>query len=480
MLARWLLWTGVVVAALSPGCSQQADDPAPGVCDAARPEVDWRLTADGPALRDALGRRVLLRGINAGGRSKLAPYAPFDFDEGHYDEALAAYLDRAASWGVDALRVPFAWAAVEPAPGQRDEAFLGRYDRLLDAAWARGMWTIVDFHQDIYAEALCGDGFPDWTLPEPRPAPKRDCKTWFLAYNSSDDVKAAFDRFWGNQGDTRPAFRALWRDMALRHRDRPGVAGFEIMNEPSQGSADKATWERETLSPFLAEMATQLRADAPRSLVFFDVPGDAFLGSLPEVTPPPGGGTVFAPHWYEPLAFLGLAPDLAGVEPSLQRWKDLSNTWAVPMLLGESGVRRDKDFTGPLARSLFDAVDKLGVHFTYWEYSASAQTWNFEDFGIVDTQGNENAAVLDQLARPFPRAVAGGEPTFSFDPETRSFHLSYDATADGVTEVSIPARTYPRGVDAQVTGGCARQEGGLLLIKAAAAARVEVTLTPKP
>ena len=56
-----------------------------------------------------------------------------------------------------------------------DEAFLARYDALLDGAWARGMYTIVDFHQDVYAETFCGDGFPAWTIPDPKPAPHHDC-----------------------------------------------------------------------------------------------------------------------------------------------------------------------------------------------------------------------------------------------------------------------------------------------------------------
>ena len=34
-------------------------------------------------LLDESDRLVLLRGINAGGRSKFAPYSPFDYEEGH-------------------------------------------------------------------------------------------------------------------------------------------------------------------------------------------------------------------------------------------------------------------------------------------------------------------------------------------------------------------------------------------------------------
>src|SRR5205823_2053948 len=133
-------------------------------------------------------------GINAGGRSKNAQYHPFEYAEGGYDAALAQYMDRAASWGIDVLRVPFTWQAVEPVEGKDDEDFLKRYDALLDAAWKRGLWTILDFHQDVYAENFCGDGFPPWTLADPKIAPTENCGQWGLEYFGDAEVKGAFDR----------------------------------------------------------------------------------------------------------------------------------------------------------------------------------------------------------------------------------------------------------------------------------------------
>src|SRR3954453_1861637 len=69
--------------ALVPACSSKApDSPAARACTLDVPSAapDWRLHADGTVLRDSLNRVVLLRGINTGGRSKVAPYLPFDFD----------------------------------------------------------------------------------------------------------------------------------------------------------------------------------------------------------------------------------------------------------------------------------------------------------------------------------------------------------------------------------------------------------------
>src|SRR5579871_341231 len=89
------------------GCGGGSGAPA-DTCSITPPVLaSSQLVAKGTELRDALGRVVFLRGVDAGGRSKFAPFVPFDFSANGFDAALAAYLDRAASWGIDVLRVPF-------------------------------------------------------------------------------------------------------------------------------------------------------------------------------------------------------------------------------------------------------------------------------------------------------------------------------------------------------------------------------------
>ena len=191
----------IVVACFALAASARCDSkPVARTCVVAPPQVDFRLTTVGTNFEDSLGRVVFLRGVDAGGRSKFAPYVPFDFAATDFDAALAQYMDRAASWGIDVMRVPFTWAALEPTQGQDDEAWLARYDALLDAAWARGIWTVVDFHQDVYAENLCGDGFPSWTLANP-PAPHHDCPQWSLEYFGDDGGQGGVRRVLGERLD---------------------------------------------------------------------------------------------------------------------------------------------------------------------------------------------------------------------------------------------------------------------------------------
>jgi endoglycosylceramidase len=437
---------------------------------------DWRLHADGAALRDSLGRLVILRGVAAGGRSKFAPYAPFDHGPGEYPVALAAYLDRAASWGVDVLRVPLPWAAVEPQPGVDDEAFLSRYDQLLDAAWARGIRTVVDFHQDVYSEVYCGDGFPAWTVANP-PAPHHDCPGWFFEYSDDANVRAAFDAFWAGGSPVRSAYDALWDRIAARHRDRPGVIAFEPFNEPAPGTADRATFEATTLTDFYGQLAARLREAAPGQLVFFDLPGVDALTQITSLRRPSGDGLVFAPHYYQAQSLAGGAGDPRSVRADLQTWAAQGAAWGVPVFLGEFGASTADPGGRAYTEAHYAALDAFGISGTQWEYSVAAEDWNGEKLGLVAADGSERPAVAG-LVRPYPRAVAGSAPAWAYDPSTRGFSLRY-APAKGITEVALPARLYPSGFDVAVTGACHdRSRPGLLLLSAdpgASAVTLEVT-----
>ncbi|MFT3773639.1 MAG: cellulase family glycosylhydrolase [Minicystis sp.] len=462
------------------GSTTSGDTPDAGTCSLSAPALpDTRLHADGTRLRDALGRVVILRGVNAGGRSKFTPFVPFDFAEGGFDAALAAYLDRAEAWGLDALRVPFTWAAVEPVQGMDDDAYLARYDALLDGAWKRGMYTIVDFHQDIYAEVFCGDGFPAWTVPDPKPAPHHDCPSWSTAYFNDDGVKAAFDAFWASGSPVQAAYASMWDRMAARYKDRPGVIGFELLNEPGWGTQNLDQFEATTLTDFFSTMIARVQKTAPSSLVFFDATGPDAGVAATSLKRPTGEGIVFAPHYYQLSALGGISGDPARVRLDLAKWQNQARQWDVPVLLGEFGIVNTAAEPAAFMTAHFDALDALGMHGTQWEYSVAKEDWNSEDLSLVRADGTENAMAA-AIVRAYPRAVAGDDVAFAFDAATGGFTLSYTPAA-GITEVAVPARLYPAGYDVKISGGCADTgTAGRLLVQAeGGATKVEVTVTAR-
>ena len=457
-------WTALVVMLVIVGCA--ADEPVEDGCTIEDPGVG-ALDTDGPLLVDAHGRVVTLRGINTGGRSKFAPYSPFEYEPDAFDEALDEYLDRLEGWGFDALRVPFSWEAIEPQQGQIDEEFLARYDALLDGAHERGLWTIVDFHQDIYSEVYCGDGFPAWTLDDP-PDPHHDCPAWFTGYALDDDVQNAFELFWTDATGVRTAFGELWDLMVDRHRDRPGVIGFEVLNEPGWGDEDYDEWESGTLPDFYSEMIARIHARAPQMLIFFDATGLDAISAETSLTRPQGDRLVFAPHFYDPTTFLGDGELQVDVAASLQVWSDLGRDWDLPVLLGEFGIEHDHPQAESHTRAHYEVFDDLAMHATWWEYSVSDELWNDENLSVVDGDGNERDEVLDEIVRPYVRALAGtlvDGPRY--DPDEQRFEVRWQPTADGVTDIALPPRIFGGGAEVSAEGACFELRDGRVLVQAA-------------
>ncbi len=198
-----------------PSCGSDEPTP-PGPCDgplsspaaAGQPLI---IGAQG-ALRDGAGRQVVMRGLNTGGRSKWSPFLPFPVADGTdlvaFRKAADTFFARLHNWGLDSVRLPFSWAALEPEAGKWDEAWLDRYAAMVDAAGAAGLRVVVDFHQDVYAEPFCGDGFPLWTLkPEDRKQTCVNGAMWFIKY-FDPSVIASYARFYSDEGGRLQAFEA--------------------------------------------------------------------------------------------------------------------------------------------------------------------------------------------------------------------------------------------------------------------------------
>ncbi|MCB9736885.1 MAG: cellulase family glycosylhydrolase [Deltaproteobacteria bacterium] len=479
------------------GCGDGAGDgPAASTCEAllvAPVLPSPRLTVDGAHLRDALGRDVLLRGVNAGGRAKLPPFFAFPFAESGlasqrgappFDDAVAAYLDRVAAWGHDVIRLPFTWEAVEPTRGAYDDAFLERYAAVAAAAGARGLRVIVDMHQDVFARPYCGDGFPLWATSHPDAAPPDDCTQWFRGYTDDERVRADLGRFWRDDDGLMTAFVAMWRRVAARLWEVDGVVAFEILNEPAAGDLDESTWARDVLAPFYARLADEIRAVAPGAPVLVDATGFEAVIAETALPRPDTDGVVFAPHYYDPLALLsGVAPEDGDAMTPLGRWRAVGDDWQAPVLVGELGIRPAAEGAAAWVRANFDALDAHRLHATLWEYSATADDWNDEAMSVVDGEGRELATAAE-LVRAYPLAVAGDLLAWSFDRGTLAGTLRVDAAPGGVTEVRTPTRLYPRGVVATVTAGdaCAAPtaDGERLLVASPTGGPVTLELAPAP
>jgi endoglycosylceramidase len=293
---------------------------------------------------------------------------------------------------------------------------------------------------------------------------------------SNPDVQSAFDRFWAAGSSVQAEFLAAWDVMVARYKDKPGVLGFEPINEPGWGSADDGTFSATTLTSFYSMVVAHMRAVAPQSLVFVDTTGLDGLAVSTKLGRPSGDGVVFAPHYYP------FNHDPNAVEAGLKTWADIGVSWNVPVFVGEFGLNDTTSTAVPFIAANFAAFDALGLSGSEWEYSVSSAVWNSETFGLVAADGSENP-VAKAILRPFARAVAGTSVNQAYDAASNTFSLGYVATG-GVTEVSLPPRAYPSGYDLTLTGACADTAStpGRLLLQAdtdGGASSVSLRIAPK-
>ncbi|MBJ7348360.1 MAG: cellulase family glycosylhydrolase, partial [Thermoleophilaceae bacterium] len=89
-------------------------------------------------------RVVMLHGVNM--VNKFAPYEPSAIGFGADD------ADAIAAEGFNTVRLGLAWKAVEPSPGIYDENYLNKIQATTELLAARGIYTLIDFHQDMYNE----------------------------------------------------------------------------------------------------------------------------------------------------------------------------------------------------------------------------------------------------------------------------------------------------------------------------------------
>jgi endoglycosylceramidase len=475
----------------APGCDDSSKNPAGDtqndvIEDTAAPACappvampTTRLTIDGTRFRDALGREVLLRGANTGGRSKFPPFFPFAFDPQADSAAFAAradaYFARMAAWGLRTARMPFSWEALEPTRGTFDELWLSRYEAMVDAAGAHDIRVIVDFHQDVFARPYCGDGFPLWTLPEPVPPMPDDCKTWFLGYFIDPNQRAAFDRFWQNADGIQDAMEGMWRHMAKRLWAHPAVIGFEIINEPAEGSAEVEVWAPEVLTPFINRIAAAIREEAPGALLFFDSTGVEATNQTTSMARPDGQDLAFAPHFYDETIFIAGDGDPAGAN-AVAGWAKFRDQWQLPVLVGEFGIPRTGGAVTTYSRAVWNALDANLLHGTVWEYSDAPDEWNEEGMSIVGLDGEEAPSALEAI-RVYPSAVAGQLTSVAFDRETLAATLVWQAEV-GTTEIVAPARLYPQGPRATLTGveGCTTWDAGVLRVRTTSAGQATLNL----
>jgi endoglycosylceramidase len=440
-------------AALSLPACVPGVPPAPG-SDASR----FRLPAlhavpdpvGGGRIFDAKGREVLLRGVNVNAFVDYWAYAPNLFVAYPFTDEDA---DRMAQIGWNCVRLLISWSRVEPEPGVYDDAHLAQIEQAVLMLQRRGIYTVIDLHQDAWGPTLAarpGEGCPLGSDPAfgwdgaPGWATLDGGKPHCLAGGQrelGDAVIESFSAFWRNDPGPggvgiRTRYAQMLGHVAGYFAKHDAVAGYEVMNEPN------AIWlfpgHLKGLAALYAESIVEIRkaeaaAGAPRRLVVFE-PGITWADFGPGAPPDfaRDDQIVYAPHTYQG----GISATPLGPEVFERARREAVAYGGPPIYTSEwgSGPERAADPND----DYFDRHQALQDEFRFgaalWTWHEACgdphmagtaraggipTVWGFFD---VDCRTNAirglRAPLLARMARPYLRAAPGPIGHMTTDPKT--------------------------------------------------------------
>jgi endoglycosylceramidase len=480
VLYRSLPWLFLLAGCSANELAPEAPVGAGAVAD--RPTVNG-LHAEGQFIRDEAGRAVVLRGANVTGDAKLPPF----HDRAHQGIQNPEQIARLRKdWGMNIMRVLFVWEAFEPKPGQYRSDYLDYLSDIVDWGYERGIYSFIDFHQDGYSRFVsggCGEGFPEWTLPdgtlEVKPGKVVDrgaagCADWAVQAAKDPNMHKAWHHFYKNGDGVRKRYLDVMEKLANRFRKHPGVIAYDPMNEPwgceipidlpfFKGFDCKAELEN-----LYKDAAHAIRVAGGHKSAMLFVEGHIVTNSgAPtllnlDVQHRPFDNFVYAPHYYN-TPMMGtkvyLPTTRGATELAFHNMRATAENWKVPLLVGEFGMfANTKKIVGitlqpdngeGAAKYMKDVYEGLdgSLHLplghineiasgTQWCYTsgwtwARRDGWNGEDTSFVGLMGDEKPKDEPEVAPGTPLPT---RPNFAVRPypmRTAGTPLEFEWKPDG-------------------------------------------------
>lgn len=414
---------------------------------------DPKLCLEPDGFHDSDGRLMQFRGVNVAGNAKLPPFIPF------YE---SRWWDLLASWGFNMIRLTIFWEAIEPEPYLYDRSYIGNIKKMVDQASQRGIYVLLDMHQDLYSRQLHGDGAPAWTFPESVNPENNDSfggQFWSLAYAFSNDVRACFANFF-ESSEIKEHYKNAWLEVVKRVHGNPYVLGYDIMNEPSCGDIPNFSgqFENKFLKSFYEDMISAIRQVHPKAIGFVEPSfSDMYTSKL---TPFSVENMIYAPHMYNSISntlqFDPLPNDLF-FDLMLMIQQEKAKYLRMPIFIGEFGspwgmqpfYSRDL-----VVDSALEAMEENFVSNAYWDFSIKdVNIWNGEDFSLIDKNGKPRG--LDVNVRPYVRCLRGSPICQRFDRFAKKYALRFKSEPGmPPTAIYIPESIhYPRGFQIYLSDG---------------------------
>jgi endoglycosylceramidase len=446
------------------------------------------LRVKGEQLVDSQGRTVILHGVNV--VFKRSPYLPHGKAE--RTSFNARDVARLRSWGFNTVRLGLSWKALMPTPGVVDQAYLRRVLAITQLMEKKGIFYLLDMHQDLWSERFGGNGAPDWAtkddgIPFTSPA-------GFPLDYAAPAVGRSFTNFYENRDGIRDQYRRAWEAVARAVRGKPYALGFDLMNEPScELQVDPpcrippfpeaySRW----LLPFYDDLIPALKRADPTHPSFYEEGVTVNFGYPTQIgrAPLPAWkhrGSVLSHHVYCSTVFRSV-PCSAQEPDAFREARESTKRNGVAALLTEFGATDDVS----TLRRIVDLADRNGEGWQYWQYKtyddpttqSSSEPGGADAESIVSAAGKVKTAKLRVLERAYPSRIAGSGAKWTYNDRTGRFRMTWRASRGGVTIVEIPHSRFGRDVSVTFSGGVrsAVANGGVLAVQATG--RSTVTVSP--
>jgi endoglycosylceramidase len=336
---------------------------------------------------------VLLRGFNVDALTTYPLQPPAAIDD---TDALLIQRH-----GFNVVRLGIDWAQLEPGRGKINHAYIERVADTVRMLNGRNLYVILDMHFRLGWSPKLGDsGAPPWAtvdLPNWNPLPQT---SWGVALSPA--VAASNTYFWFSSRGWQAEFSNAWKEVALRFKDNPGVAGYDIYNEPHPLPIPPKLFEKYWMWPMYQRVIEGIGSVDPNHL--FLVEGILLLSLETTTIRFKAPNLVYGVHVYEgslvPPAFGG---DRHLIDDRFRLRAREAREIGAPLWIGEIG----HDLTNPMAAQyadvLMDNADDLGIGWAWWQWRQN-RYW-----GIRDASGNNlNRDFLKHLARPYLMAAPEG------------------------------------------------------------------------
>lgn len=443
------------------------------------------------------GRVAIFRGVNV--VYKVHPWIPrLDGVWSPFDSLVEQDYDFLQDIGVTVVRLGSMWPGVEIGSYIYNSSYLDALEQIVNALGKRGIFTILDAHQDIFSRKTCGEGafeavvswkegLPGYPMPVLNHSFPVNASTGLISLQDclsinffsgywSYTVSNAFQNFYDNVNGAADHFAASWQQVARRFAKNPFVLGYEVLNEPWPGDIHEDPKLEEisgygdvtNLLPLYEKVHSAIRAVDPEHIMLYEcaVHGSDF-GTGFEMLP---GGMAerdriaYSYHVYCSNSDSHLDPK--NLFECMVEWDH--SFWT--RLVGDARHRIQNAGAGFLTE--FGANDNrtIGVDGDNYvldradDFIQSAIYWQYKYFNDLTTSGDASESLFNKdgslqldkvkaLARTYAHRVAGRPTHHRFRPENGYFELSYEVDCKSP---AAPTETvvffheqlwYPRGYD---------------------------------